>query len=410
MCRAKGDGGRRCLGCQGPTALAKHNERRRANRAIRRNVVEWARQQGLAAEELEQLAAAPPKQAKDWIEHKGFNPDDFVDGVPAGRPDNNPDGSPAPPPPAAPAGAGRAAPGPAAAGGPAAGGGRAPAAAAPKPSPPDPAAPTWTSSWWCTEELESQIRVTMQLQGTHRDERALLSGVPERVTTLSRKSSSESSGGTESGDSSSAPEGGTNTTRRIELYNGVVGYFKPFGGENKELEEGFGQDSAQQSLHEAAAWRLASQMGPPWSEIVPPVVIREVKGEVGSFQLERPGKVMNWNPWETGEWREAAFFDCLIGQQDRHPGNYLVAGDRISLIDHGYSFATPGDYRNYSWLSERRSQTDPTLTYTERETLQRLVASPNLLGLQDMLQPARAKALRDRAHLMLAAGTIRGEY
>lgn len=251
----------------------------------------------------------------------------------------------------------------------------------------------------------------MQLQGTHRDERALLSSMPERVTTLSRRKSSSSTVSSADGEASeSAPSGGTNTTRRIELYNGVTGYFKPFGGENKDLEWGFGQDSAQQSLHEAAAWRLASQMGPPWSEIVPPVVIREVQGEIGSFQLERPGKVMNWNPWETGEWREAAFFDCLIGQQDRHPGNYLVAGDRINLIDHGYTFATPGDYRNYSWLAQKRANTDPSLTYTERATLQRLVASPNLLGLQDMLQPARAQALRDRAERMLAAGTIRGEY
>jgi hypothetical protein len=87
----------------------------------------------------------------------------------------------------------------------------------------------------------------------------------------------------------------------------------------------FGQDSAQQSLH--GRWRLASQLGPPWSEIVPPVVIREVNGQVGSFALERPGKAaMSSDPWSTGEWREAAFFDCLIGQQDRHPGNFLVAG------------------------------------------------------------------------------------
>jgi hypothetical protein len=79
------------------------------------------------------------------------------------------------------------------------------------------------------------------------------------------------------------PQKGSNTTRRIELDNGAVGYFKPFGGENKKLESGFGQDSAQQSLHEAAAWRLANQLGPPWSDIVPPVVIRELNGEIGSF-------------------------------------------------------------------------------------------------------------------------------
>lgn len=191
-----------------------------------------------------------------------------------------------------------------------------------------------------------------------------------------------------------------------------MGYFKPFSGENRSIATGFGQDSNQQGIHEAAAWRLASQLGPPWSEIVPPVVIREVNGEVGAFGLERPGKIDNRSPWHTGEWREGAFFDCLIGQQDRHWKNYLVAGDRITLIDHGYSFARqPGDYCNYQWLSHQRVHTaDSALTYTERDALQRLVASPDLMGMRKVLQPDRADALRDRAQKMLDTGRLREEF
>jgi hypothetical protein len=400
MCRARGDGGRRCRGCQGPTALAKHNDRRRANRAIRRNVVEWARQRGYLPAELERLAAAPPNVAKKWVEARGMSPDGFVDDVPAGGPGTKASAPPEPlqaapasvPAAAASLTAGRARR--AGAGG-VGGGGGGPAAGA---GTADPDAPGWTKGTWCTAELQGQIQAVVQTQGSHRDERSLLGGVPVKTTTLGNRKSS------------GIPKGGANTTRRIELDNGAVGYFKPFGGENKQLERGFGQDSAQQSLHEAAAWRLASQLGPPWSEIVPPVVIREVDGEIGSFALERPGKAMSSDPWGTGEWREAAFFDCLIGQQDRHPGNFLVAGDRISLIDHGYTFARPGDYRNYSWFAARRVQTDPALTYHEREAIQRLVSSPNLMGLQDVLQPARAQALRDRAEKMLADSTIRQGY
>jgi hypothetical protein len=416
MCRGKGEGGRRCPGCNGQTALVKHNERRRANRAIRRNVVEWARREGYVPEELEQLAAAPPNVAKGWIEGKGFNPDDFAEKVPEGRP-HDPEGQAAPPPVpqpgppspqgpvqrgrrAGPAGqAGPAAPSPAGgggAGGRLGGGGRGASDAA---GAAGSNGPRWAQNSWCTAELRGQIQTAMNTQGAHRDERALLTGTPEKVTTLSSR-----------GSRNDGPRGGANTTRRVELGNGAVGYFKPFGGEDKRLESGFGQDSAQQSLHEAAAWRLASQLGPPWSEIVPPVVIREVNGEVGSFALERPGKTMVNSPWSTAEWREAAMFDCLIGQQDRHPGNYLVAGDRLSLIDHGYSFARPGDYRNYSWFAEQRVQNDPSLTYNERDALQRLVSSPNLLGLQDMLQPARSQALRDRAQKMLDRGKVCSDY
>lgn len=418
MCRGKGEGGRRCPGCNGQTALIKHNERRRANRAIRRNVVEWAKGQGYVPDELEQLAAAPPNVAKKWIEDKGLNPDDFVDKIPDGRPADlkgHASSAPAPAPAPAPPGAGqrgRRPEAPRPAGRPAApgrgglgGGAHRPAGAGAGAAGRADAAtggstrPSWSRSNWCTEELRNQIQTAMSTQGAHRDERALLSGTPEKVTTLSSH-----------GPRNSGPRGGVNTTRRIELDNGAVGYFKPFGGEDKRAEKGYGQDSAQQSLHEAAAWRLASQLGPPWSEIVPPVVIREVNGEVGSFALERPGKTMNYAPWSTGEWREAALFDCLIGQQDRHPGNYLVAGDRIALIDHGYSFAKPGDYRNYSWFAQHREQNDPTLTYNERDALQRLVSSPNLFGMQDMLQPARSQALRDRAQKMLDQGRVRSDY
>ncbi len=240
----------------------------------------------------------------------------------------------------------------------------------------------------------------MAQQGAHRDERALLDGKPEKVVTMKRAGHFTGSG----------PTGGSNITRRIELDNGVTGFFKPFDGVREDLATGFGQDSSQQSLHEAAAWQLARELGPPWSDVVPPVVIREINGELGSFALARPGKDMVSTPWHTGEWRQGAFFDSLIGQQDRHPGNYLVSGDRIALIDHGYTFARPGDYRNYSWLVGYRSNEDPALSYDERQALQRMLSSPNLLGMRSMLQPGRADALKDRAERMLGTSKITTDY
>lgn len=360
-------------------------------------------------EEIAELEAAPPKVAKDWIKARGHNPEDFLNGIPAGADRPAPAGSgsgsgsepgvpiaspPAPLVPPAAAGGGRRV-----AAAPRAGGGAAGVPEAPGgPGAPAPgggvggaeqASPTWQQEWWCTPQLREQITYLQQVQGGHRDERNLLGGTPEKVTPIAA---------------------GTNTTERIELDSGVTGYFKPFDGVNDSIAGGFGQDSAQQSLHEVAAWRLANQMGPPWNEIVPPVVVREVKGQVGSFALERPGKINVFSAEGTAEWREAAFFDSLIGQQDRHPQNYLIAGDRITLIDHGYTFARPGDYKNYSWLGDRRRKSDPTLSYQEREVLQRLVASPDLMGMRNVLQPDRADALQARAERMLNSGRITSRF
>jgi hypothetical protein len=406
MCRAKGEGGgRRCLGCQAPEALAKHNERRRKNRAIKRNAADWARQNGCAADEVAQLEAANPKDVKEWLRAKGQNPNDFVDGVPAQQPAGGrspvpvgaaPVGGPAPAPRPAPVPAPAPAPVPAAPRAPrrrAGGGGGAGAAGGGAGDLNQILAAQQRAGRgnraWSTPELDQQISTLEQLQGTHRDERSLLNGKPEKATKT---------------------KGGTNGTVRVELDNGVTGYFKPFAAENRRIAKGFGQDSRQQGIHEAAAWQLANRMGPPWSEMVPPVVIREMGGEVGSFALERPGKTGNHRPWDTGEWREGAFFDALIGQQDRHHGNFLVSGDRLALIDHGYTFARPGDYQNYSWLQRERLTTDSRLTYAERDVLNRLVASGDLLGLRKVLQPARADALEKRAQAMLRDGTLCDSY
>lgn len=236
------------------------------NRAIRRHVVEWAERNGYVPEEREILAAAPPGVVKDWIRRKGFDPNDFANGVPSGpRPGQAPGPSPAaagtaaPPPGATGQPNAQGSPSGAAAGGTLGGGGGGAGAA-------NPPSPSWASSAWCTPELQAQIQAVLDQQGAHRDERSLLSGGPATVTALGKKAAA------------GQPKRGTNTTQLVALDNGVTGFHKPFGGENKSLERAFGQDSAQQSLHEAAAWRLASQMGPPWSEIVPPVVLREVNG------------------------------------------------------------------------------------------------------------------------------------
>lgn len=340
------------------------------------------------------IGRQPPEVAKKWLVALGKDPDDFKDGVPGtGLPAGvNP--APGSTPPAGPValppvvGGGRVRGGPVVG---RAGGPVRPAAGVAVPSPPVLPAAGWRSEPWCTPGLEAQISEATAAQGTDRDERSLLSA---------------------SVSSTADTPDGTNETHRVTFDNGMVGYHKPFDGLNDNLARSFGHHSAQQSVHEVAAWQLASKMGPPWSDIVPPCVVREVNGRMGSLAVERPGSPMSRTPWQVPEWREAAFFDVLIGQQDRHPGNYLVAGDRMTLIDHGYAFARPGDYLNWSYLGAKRFAEDPVLTHTERSFLDRFVASPDLLGLKGVLEADRADALRDRAERMRKTGRVldQGDY
>lgn len=370
-----------------------HNQRRRENRVIRKNVAAWARLEGIAPSEVARLEKEPPNVAKQWAKDHGMSPRDFLDGVPSPRGAGGQQ-SPIEPPQVPPA----AGPAPAVAPGHGAGGGHvtpgtAGAHGARMPGSggrarqSGPTAAQWFTGTesWSTPELEAQVRHTLDSQGGQRDEAALLDGQCMSVEPVA---------------------GGSNETRKVVLDNGIVGYHKPFAHLDNGLASAFGHDDAQQPVNEVAAWRLAERMGPPWSEIVPPCVLRSVNGELGSFAVERPGRGMEATPWNVPEWKSAAFFDALVGQQDRHPGNYLVAGNRITLIDHGYTFGRAGDMENFSWLAGRRHRQDPALSAGEMEILERISRSPDTFGLRGMLPPDRLRALLDRVETMRRTGVM----
>lgn len=98
-----------------------------------------------------------------------------------------------------------------------------------------------------------------------------------------------------------------------------------------------------------------------------------------------------------------AFFDALVGQQDRNDGNILWYEERrrIFLIDHGFAFARPdansGEVILTNW---RARQGDRRLTDTEVGALQQLVDA-DLDGLAEFVEESRAEALRGRAARML---------
>jgi hypothetical protein len=209
-------------------------------------------------------------------------------------------------------------------------------------------------------------------------------------------------------------------------------FFKPLQGVMQSTARDYRQESlVDVGIHEVAAWWLARELGPPWSELVAPAVwwdppgavdVREggpvVWGMGGSATLPEPG---------TGFDRliaDAAFFDALIGAQDRHDENLRAdLPPSLGLIDHGFAFARHGDPHNpYAtagfFLRLRCGQRrfappykqvldysgigplSPALEPHEQATIARLRADPSLLGLASLLPEDRAQALRNRVERM----------
>ena len=196
---------------------------------------------------------------------------------------------------------------------------------------------------------------------------------------------------------------GVNTTKRLRLAGGGIVFHKPFSGVHVANALAYGQTDETPPLHEAVAWRLAVALGQPWEGLLAPCVLREHAGELGALSLQARGWPGDPAPTLNPTWCiPAAFFDSLIAQQDRHPGNWRWDGERLTLIDHGYAFARAGDILNHSdLLAARHIHGAAVLLAEELDALSRLVASDELLGMASFLSEDRARALVDRAQRMI---------
>jgi hypothetical protein len=216
-------------------------------------------------------------------------------------------------------------------------------------------------------------------------------------------------------------------------------FFKPTGGVKRSAAAFYGHLSpVDVGIHEVAAWWMARELDPPWSELVAPAVWLDPPeasdiDECGPVSLGMGGVAALPEPGEGFDRliSDAAFFDALIGSQDRHDQNLRAARPpQLGLIDHGYAFARPGDYHNayptagfflQLRFGKRRfiAPGQPVLDYSgvgslsvglaghEKEALERLLADrEELLGVAPILGDDRAEALRLRAARMLQTGEV----
>jgi hypothetical protein len=172
------------------------------------------------------------------------------------------------------------------------------------------------------------------------------------------------------------------------------------------------------AVNEAAAWRLARAVGAPYDTLVATSVIRWLPAEPGiaadwgALTREGAGPSGQIAPLTDPRLCDpSAFFDCLIGQQDRHAGNFRfdLATGILTLIDHGYTF--PGGQWRFNdsvFLRERHRGGRAVLSADEAQLLTDLPAMDVWVELQAVLRADQMNALEWRRQAMLARGELLG--
>jgi hypothetical protein len=170
--------------------------------------------------------------------------------------------------------------------------------------------------------------------------------------------------------------GGINTTRIVELKHSdgtkSKAIFKSTKGEHKGDLRGDNIKSGQQWKRERLAYVVDQIVG---LDLVPPVVVRAVDGDLGVCMDFVEGEV--WcatdfrlkneileSPEGIREFQKLAMFDFIIGNTDRHSGNWMVDEQhKLRAIDHGLSFPEQNN------LGVDGFRSDPTRHMEEREHL-----------------------------------------
>jgi hypothetical protein len=202
--------------------------------------------------------------------------------------------------------------------------------------------------------------------------------------------------------------GGTSAPPLVILDTRRTAFFKRFRDQRPNICAQYGHAPFDVPLNEVAAWRLAFAMGDPWRQLVPTAVFRKINDAGGALINDRKAKAdLRVFMEARGQAAAAGFWDALIGQQDRNTQNFRY--DRstrtLALIDHGFSFARPGDLCNSTIFAHARHQSSPDLSQEERAALTALDAA-DLHGLRKYIAPDRVAALQSRTTEMLRSGRV----
>lgn len=399
MCRDD----RRCPGQNCTKAREAHNRRRRDNRKIKKNIEAWAgNEENL---DFNDVKGKPADQLKIWAKDHGAPAEVLLAGTykPEANAQDNNLRRHVPAPAEAAAGAGGFAGGGAGIGGGGRGGmggGRGGNSGdAGDPMPGGKREPlvlcgitVSDSDRKYVEPVKDQIQALVDVQnstGTWQESALLRGGATIRIIGA-----------------------GINTTKKIKIGgDDEHGYFKPFADLDHLTAAFYGQDKALQPIHEAAAWQFAKALGPDYTQLISPCIIRQVDGQLGSVSYGQSGRVsqntgISMSDLPKEQVNNLAFYDALIGQQDRHGGNCIVDNRGVVGIDHGFTFARNRDRVNATKFQSYRKRHEPELTQNEFQLLVKITKSDNCLGMEKIIGTKRAGSLKRRAEAMLKSGKI----
>jgi hypothetical protein len=120
----------------------------------------------------------------------------------------------------------------------------------------------------------------------------------------------------------------------VEIKGDGSGVFKPHPGYTEDVQREY-------AARERAAYLISQFLE---FDLVPPTVLKKVGGELGSLQefiedakvaAECENTLRSQHSRLEKQLERLAVFDLLIGNDDRHGGNYLIKNGEVFAIDHG---------------------------------------------------------------------------
>jgi hypothetical protein len=211
---------------------------------------------------------------------------------------------------------------------------------------------------------------------------------------------------------------GSSNVNKVALATGQVCFHKPAAGVNEPQARWYGHEPFGVLINESAAWMVAKALGAPFTEWVPVTVIRSIwprdpdlVGGYGSLSIGIDGDTDVDEPFNDPSYCDpAAFWDCVIGQQDRHFGNFrfdrAASHPPLGLIDSGYAFAAPTAWNTYGphaseFVKKRRLEGRVRLTSEETGWLGVLITDLELQeALEAILAPDQFQAFVSRIRRM----------
>lgn len=142
------------------------------------------------------------------------------------------------------------------------------------------------------------------------------------------------------------PSSGANGSKVVTFVDQTKGIFKPRAQEEPDLRPGI----VNYYLREALATEIAQIVR--YTDLIPTTAITTIRQEPGSIQQFIPGATKGGDlsrdeafGQSQRDIRRAILFDAVLGNTDRHGGNWLVDQEgKLILIDHGLMLSTQNVY------------------------------------------------------------------